>query len=62
MAYSSGHLVVLRGLKYENDTWYALVNDPAEYTDDAVLRQYILSELLEAWNGYTYIISNQEFE
>ena len=62
MAYSAGHLVVLRGLKYENDIWYALVNDPAEYTDEAVLRQYKLTELLEAWNGYTYVITNQEFE
>ncbi len=62
MAYPAGHLVVLRGLKYENDIWYALVNDPAEYTDEAVLRQYVLSELLDAWNGYTYVVTNQEFE
>ncbi len=62
MAYPAGHLIVLHGLKYENDSWYALVNDPAEYTDEAVIREYLLFELISAWNGYSYILSNQEIE
>ncbi len=56
MAYPSGHLVVLIGLSFSDGVWYAIVNDPAEYTDEAVTRQYLLSELIDAWSGYTYVI------
>lgn len=61
MSYSSGHLVVLRGLIYEQDQWVALVNDPAEYTNENVLRHYPLDQLLEAWRGITYIVQDTPF-
>ncbi len=56
MAYSSGHLVVLTGIAYIDGQWYGITNDPAEYTEEAVERQYLLSELLAAWRGYAYIV------
>ena len=59
MAYPSGHLVVLIGFEQIDGDWYALVNDPAEYTDENVLRKYKLEQLLDAWNGYTYIIKSK---
>jgi hypothetical protein len=61
MAYPSGHLVVLTGFKLIDDTWYALVNDPAEYEDSKVMREYKLSELLDAWRGYVYIVQTTPF-
>lgn len=60
MAYSSGHLLVLIGFELINDNWYALVNDPAEYEDDKVLRKYPIEQLMTVWRNYTYIISNQK--
>jgi len=57
VAYSSGHLIVLIGFKKIDDTWYAIVNDPAEYEDSAVRREYLLTELLNAFSGYTYVVS-----
>lgn len=59
MAYSSGHLVVLTGIKYIDGEWYGITNDPAEYTEEAVQRQYLLSELLDAWTGYTYVVQTE---
>jgi hypothetical protein len=56
MAYSSGHLVVLTGIKFIDGEWYGITNDPAEYTEEAVQRQYLLSELLDAWKGYAYVV------
>lgn len=62
MAYPSGHLIVLKGFIYQNDNWYALVNDPAEYDDISVERQYLVSELIQAWRGYVYVIQNRSFK
>ena len=62
MAYPSGHLIVLTGFKLVDNVWYAVVNDPAEYTDDSVSREYILSELLSAWRGYTYVVTDEELK
>lgn len=59
MAYPAGHLLVLRGLEQVDGTWFALVNDPAEYTDEAVPREYPLSQLLSVWRGYAYVVSDQ---
>lgn len=59
VAYSSGHLIVLIGFKKVDDTWYAIVNDPAEHEDSAVRREYLLTELLNAFSGYTYVVSNK---
>ena len=61
MGYSSGHLVVLIGVKQIDEVWYAVVNDPAEYTDESVEREYLLTELLDAWRGYVYVVSDGEF-
>ena len=58
MAYPSGHLIVLTGFTQIDGTWYALVNDPAEYDDFKVKRIYKLSELLDAFKGYTYVLKN----
>jgi hypothetical protein len=56
MPYPSGHLVVLTGFKKKDTQWVAIVNDPAEYQDDLVRREYKLNQLLEAWRGYFYMI------
>ncbi|MCD4827728.1 MAG: C39 family peptidase [Acholeplasmataceae bacterium] len=61
MAYPSGHLIVLKGFIYQNNNWYALVNDPAEYSDALVERQYLLNELLDAWRGYIYVVQKEAF-
>lgn len=61
MAYPSGHLLVLTGFKQVNDTWYALVSDPAEYEDSKVNRAYNLQELLDAWKGYVYVVQTSSF-
>lgn len=62
MGYSSGHLVVLVGVKEIDGTWYGIVNDPAEYTDENVQREYKLSELLAVWRGYAYVVSNEALQ
>jgi len=59
MAYPAGHLLVLRGLEQVDGTWFALVNDPAEYTDEAVPRSYPLEQLLSVWRGYAYVVTDQ---
>lgn len=61
MAYPSGHLVVLVGFKQVNDTWYAIINDPAEYSDDAVRREYKLTQFLDSMSGYVYVIQDNPF-
>ena len=61
MAYPSGHLVVLTGLKQIDGVWYGLVNDPAEYTDENVPREYRLDQLLNAMRNYAYIIQSTPF-
>ena len=61
MAYPSGHLIVLTGFTQIDGTWYALVNDPAEYDDFKVKRIYKLSELLDAFKGYTYVLKTTAF-
>jgi len=49
--------LLCRLFKKIDDTWYAIVNDPAEYEDSAVRREYLLTELLNAFSGYTYVVS-----
>jgi hypothetical protein len=61
MGYPAGHLIVLTGLMEQDGQWFALVNDPAEYTDENVPRQYPLDQLIDAWRGYTYIIQDTPF-
>ncbi|BCR35744.1 C39 family peptidase [Mariniplasma anaerobium] len=61
MAYPSGHLLVLTGFKLIDDTWYALVSDPAEYEDSKVNREYNLQDLLDAWRGYIYVVQTTPF-
>lgn len=62
MAYPSGHLIVLVGFKQIDGEWYGVVNDPAATTDEAVPREYLLDQLLEAWRGYAYIVSSELIE
>lgn len=62
VAYTSGHLVVIVGLKQVEGIWYAITNDPAEYSDEAVQREYLLDELMNAWRGYAYVIQTQELQ
>lgn len=62
MAYPVGHLIVLTGFTLKDDIWYAVVNDPAEYEDTLVRREYKLDQLLNAWRGYIYVIQETEFE
>ncbi len=62
MAYPSGHLVVLTGFVLKDDTWYAIINDPAEYEDALVRREYKLDQILDAWRGYIYVVQETEFE
>lgn len=58
MAYPAGHLIVLKGLTQVDGQWFGIVNDPAEYTDENVPRQYPLNQLIDAWRGYAYIIQD----
>lgn len=62
MAYPSGHLVVLTGFKQIDNEWYVIINDPAEYQDDLVRREYKLSEFSEAYRGYMYVVQENDFE
>lgn len=62
MGYPSGHLIVLTGFVLKGDTWYAIVNDPAEYDDVRVRREYKLDQLLDAFRGYAYILQETEFK
>lgn len=62
VAYSSGHLIVLIGFKKVGNDWYAIVNDPAEREDSLVRREYLLTELLDAFSGYTYVVSDTSLE
>jgi hypothetical protein len=61
MAYPAGHLVVLAGFANINDIWYARVYDPAEYTNEHVLRLYPLNQLLSAYQGYAYVVRDTPF-
>jgi hypothetical protein len=61
MGYPAGHLIVLTGFTYNESEWYALVNDPAEYVDENVPREYPIDQLISAWRGYAYIIQNRSF-
>lgn len=62
MAYPAGHLVVLSGFVLKEGNWYAVINDPAEYDDNLVRREYKLEQILEAWRGYVYVVQETEFE
>lgn len=62
MAYPSGHLVVLIGFEQHNGDWYGIVNDPAEREDAKVERKYLLSELLDVWSQYAYIIVPKNYK
>jgi hypothetical protein len=59
MPYSGGHLVVLTGFVLKEDTWYMIINDPAEYQDSLVRREYKVSEVLNAMSGYIYVVSDE---
>lgn len=39
--------------------WYGIFNDPAAYEDSKVERKYSLSQVLNVWRQYTYIIVEQ---
>ncbi len=62
MAYPVGHLIVLTGFTKINDTWYAIVNDPAEYKDENVRRLYDVTQLINVFKNYTYIISEDRLD
>lgn len=62
MAYPSGHLVVLTGFKQVDGEWFAIINDPAEYQDELVRREYQLDQFLEAWRGYVYVVQDIDFK
>lgn len=59
--YPYGHLIVLVGFKKINNIWYAVVNDPATFLDEEVLRFYKLDVLLSAFKKIVYIIKKNEF-
>ena len=61
-SYPSGHLIVLVGFEYKNDTWYAIINDPAFYSDDDVRILYPVDLVLKAHRGYSYIITSEPLE
>lgn len=56
MAFPSGHLIVLIGFKQIDGIWHGVFNDPAEYSNEKVLRYYSMDEMLKVWKHYTYII------
>lgn len=56
MSFPAGHLIVLVGFKLIDDVWYGVFNDPAEYSDNKVLKYYKMEEVLNVWKNYTYII------
>lgn len=58
MGYPAGHLIVLIGFEYIDNTWYAIINDPAFYYDSDVRVLYPVEKVLLAHRGYSYIISN----
>jgi len=59
MAFPAGHLVVLKGFEEVDGIWYGIFNDPAAYEDSKVERKYSLSQVLNVWRQYTYIIVEQ---
>ncbi|MBN2794331.1 MAG: C39 family peptidase [Clostridia bacterium] len=54
-AYPSGHLLVIRGFEFDQES-YIVVNDPAVESSDFVKRKYKLEEFLKVWNNIIYII------
>lgn len=59
--YPYGHLVVLTGFTKIDNIWHAIVNDPATFVDEKVLKHYKLDSFLSAFKYYTYIIRKTEF-
>lgn len=59
MAYPAGHLIVLIGFEKIEGIWYGIVNDPAEYENSKVERKYPVSQLIDVWRQYTYIITDE---
>lgn len=61
MGYPSGHLVVLIGFKLIDGKWYGIFNDPAEYDATKVERFYEMSQVLNVFRNYTYILKTTKF-
>lgn len=59
-AYPAGHLIVIVGFKKVEDTWYAVVNDPAVYNDNDVRREYKLEQLANVMSGYIYVVTTKD--
>ncbi|MGM9985792.1 MAG: C39 family peptidase, partial [Bacillaceae bacterium] len=49
IAYTPGHILVIRGFVKKDGKDYAIVNDPAAKSDAEVRREYLVSELDAAW-------------
>ncbi|MFA7417138.1 MAG: C39 family peptidase [Acholeplasma sp.] len=59
MAFPAGHLIVLKGFENIDGVWYGIFNDPAEYDDNNVERKYPMSQVLNVWRQYTYVITDE---
>lgn len=56
MAYSSGHLLVIRGLTNKDGADYIIVNDPAAKSNETVRREYKLGQFLNVWAKVIYVV------
>jgi hypothetical protein len=61
VAYTNGHLVVLRGFTKKENKWFAIVNDPAINKDELVNRLYEVHSFFNSLKGVAYIVSNKPF-
>lgn len=55
-AYPSGHLVVARGFVMRDGEEYIIINDPAAPENEAIRREYKVSEFEKAWVNIVYIL------
>lgn len=56
VAYTAGHIVVIRGFRCKDGKEYVLVNDPAARDRQSVFREYLAEEFEEAWTKVAYVI------
>lgn len=59
---TSGHLIVVCGIEFNNNEVYIIVNDPAGKSSEVVRRRYKLSEFLMAWRksyNIMYVINKK---
>ncbi len=54
MAYTAGHLLVVRGFAVRDGVEYVIVNDPAAPDHDSVRREYRADQFKDAWRGLIY--------